>query len=476
MSATNDERLRRWRLALGAPADASLGKLTAEDLAMDHVLEALYDSDRKGGLGSSAPNVARWLGDIREYFPSSVVRVMQTDALARLNLTQMLLEPEMLEAVDADIHLVATLVSLSRVIPAKTKETARRVVRKVVDELERKLRDPMTQAVRGSLNKATRSRRPRASEIDWDRTIRANLRTYQPARRILIPERLVGYGRKRSSLRDIVLCVDQSGSMATSVVYASIFGAVLASLRAVTTRMVVFDTKIADLTDELDDPVDLLFGTQLGGGTDINLALSYCQQVITRPAQTILVLITDLFEGGNAPEMLKRAAALVQSGVNVVCLLALNDQGAPGYDQNHAALFASLGIPTFACTPDLFPDLMASAIQRRDLTGWAARNDIVAAHMRCPLFLRRPPRVGSAPCDSPPSRFGSLRRSFLFPSPRSRPAPRASPSRVRARSSRPPPPRSTPARRPSRSSTTRWAAGRSPRAATRFACTTRARS
>ncbi len=379
MTRTNEERLRRWRLALGAPAAPSLGKLGGEDLGMDQVLEALYDSDRKGGLGASAPNVARWLGDIRDYFPSSVVRVMQSDALSRLNLTQMLLEPEMLEAVDADVHLVATLISLSRVIPAKTKDTARRVVRKVVEQLERRLREPMIQAVRGSLQKATRSRRPRASEIDWDRTIRANLKAYIPERRVLVPERLVGYGRKRSSLRDIVLCVDQSGSMATSVVYSSIFGAVLSSLRAVTTRMVVFDTTVADLTAELDDPVDLLFGTQLGGGTDINLALTYCQQIITRPFQTILVLVTDLCEGGNAEEMVKRAAALVQSGVHVVCLLALSDQGTPSYDARHAASFASLGIPTFACSPDLFPELMAAAIQRKDLGAWAARNDIVTA-------------------------------------------------------------------------------------------------
>jgi Mg-chelatase subunit ChlD len=379
--ATRDEeeRLRRWRLVLGAPATPSLGAVRGDDVGMDGVLEALYDSERRGGLGGSSPNVARWLGDIRAYFPSSVVRVMQNDALTRLNMREMLLEPEMLEAVDADVHLVATLLSLSRVIPSKTKDTARRVVRKVVDELERKLRQPMTQAVRGALSKATRSRRPRVAEIDWDRTVRANLNTYQPARRILIPERLVGFGRKRSSLRDIVLCVDQSGSMASSVVYASIFGAVLASLRAVTTRMVLFDTAVVDLTDTLHDPVDLLFGTQLGGGTDINRALAYCQTIVTRPAQTIFVLITDLFEGGNAEEMMKRAATLVQAGVNVVCLLALNDQGAPSYDANHAARFATLGIPTFACTPDLFPDLMAAAIQRRDLGAWAARHDVTAA-------------------------------------------------------------------------------------------------
>ena len=194
----------------------------------------------------------------------------------------------------------------------------------------------------------------------------------------MIAEKLVGHGRKRSSLRDIVLCVDQSGSMATSVVYSGIFGAVLASIRAVSTRMVVFDTAVVDLTDDLHDPVDLLFGTQLGGGTNINRALAYCQGVITRPQQTIFVLITDLYEGGDAREMLKRAAALVASGVQMVCLLALNDQGAPIYHEGHAAALAGLGVPTFACTPDLFPDLMAAAIQRRDLNLWAAQNDIVA--------------------------------------------------------------------------------------------------
>ena len=395
------ERLRRWRLALGGDAAESLGfgaggsgsgagggmpggagdglTLEGADRGMDRVLGQLYDAQRSAGLGSSAPNVTRWLGDIRTYFPSTTVRVMQQDAFERLHLQQMLLQPEMLEAVEPDVHLVATLLSLSHVIPEGTKDTARRVVRRVVDDLERKLKDRMVQAVRGSLNRASRTYRPRAGEIDWDRTIRLNLKNYLPEQGTIIAERLVGYGRKRSSLRDIVLCVDQSGSMASSVVYAGIFGAVLASLRAVSTRMVVFDTAVVDLTDDLDDPVDLLFGTQLGGGTDINRALAYCQGVITRPAQTILVLITDLYEGGNGPEMLKRAAALVASGVQVVCLLALSDDGAPGYNSHYAAELAALGAPTFACTPDLFPDLMAAAIGKQDLAQWAAKNDIVAA-------------------------------------------------------------------------------------------------
>src|SRR6266568_1585243 len=395
MSMTIDEkeRLRRWRLILGKEASSGLGvgvggkkgvgeefdfQLGTADRGMDSVLEALYESERSAGLGSSSPNVTRWLGDIRSYFPSSAVRVMQQDALQRLNLTQMLLEPEILETVDADVHLVATLLTLSKVIPEKTKDTARQVVRKVVNELERKLANPLIEAVRGSLNRATRTQRPRFNEINWDMTIRANLKHYMPEKKTVIVEKLVGHGHKRSSLRDIVLCVDQSGSMAASLVYSGIFGAVLASIRAVSTRMVVFDTAVVDLTDDLQDPVDLLFGTQLGGGTDINRALAYCQQIITRPAQTILVLITDLYEGGNAQEMLRRAAELVGSGVQMICLLALSDKGTPSFDSRNAQILAGLGVPTFACTPDLFADMMAAAIQRRDLNMWAARNDIVA--------------------------------------------------------------------------------------------------
>ncbi|MBL8203868.1 MAG: VWA domain-containing protein [Blastocatellia bacterium] len=386
MSETN-ERQRRWRLLLGGQEADGIGcSLQGADLAMDRALSALYDAEsnqygsrRKAGLGGSAPNVARWLGDIRTYFPSSVVRVMQQDALERLNLRQMLLEPEMLQAVEPDVHLVATLVSLASVMPNKTKDTARLVVRKVVEELERKLAHPLRQAITGSLNRATRNRRPRHNEIDWHRTIRANLKHYQPEYKTIVPETRIGYGRKRNSLRDIILCVDQSGSMATSVVYSGIFGAVMASLPAVNTRMVVFDTAVVDLTDQLQDPVDLLFGTQLGGGTDINRALGYCQGLVRQPHETILLLISDLYEGGNQQEMLKRAASLVATGVQMIALLALNDDGKPGYDHNVAQAFAAMKIPAFACTPDLFPDLMAAAINREDIGQWAAAHDIVTA-------------------------------------------------------------------------------------------------
>ncbi|MEV8122891.1 VWA domain-containing protein [Streptomyces sp. NPDC085944] len=370
------ERLRRWRLVLGGdPADGTGHALSRRDTAMDGALTALYGKgggtprsgkDRAAGLGASAPAVARWLGDIRSYFPSSVVQVMQRDAIDRLGLATLLLEPEMLEAVEADVHLVGTLLSLHQAMPDTTKETARAVVRKVVEDLEKRLATRTRATVTGALDRSARTRRPRHHDIDWNRTIAANLKHYLPEHRTIVPERLVGHGRAAHSVKkEVVLCVDQSGSMAASVVYASVFGAVLASMRSLDTRLVVFDTAVVDLTDQLDDPVDVLFGTRLGGGTDINRALAYCQSRITRPADTVVVLISDLYEGGIRDEMLKRVAAMKSAGVEFVALLALSDEGRPAYDRDHAASLAALGAPAFACTPDLFPEVMAAALERR---------------------------------------------------------------------------------------------------------------
>jgi Mg-chelatase subunit ChlD len=381
--AEEPEARRRWRLLLGEAAeDALAATLTTEEVAMDQTLAALYDGDgpdgpgqprRAGGLGSSAPGVARWLGDIRTYFPTSVVQVMQRDAIERLQLTSMLLEPELLDSVQPDVHLASTLIGLNRVMPETTRRTARLVVGRVVAEIERRIASRTTAAVAGAVSRSDRTRRPRLPDIDWPATITANLKNYLPEQRTVVPERLVGYRRaSRAVSRDVVVALDQSGSMAESVVYAAVFAATLASIRTVRTSLVVFDTEVVDLTEQLADPVDVLFGCQLGGGTDINRALAYCQSLVTRPEETVLVLISDLFEGGIAEQMLRRVAQLLADGVTVVVLLALSDSGAPAYDHDHAAALAALGVPTFACTPDQFPDLLAVALSRGDIGLWAA--------------------------------------------------------------------------------------------------------
>lgn len=369
------ERLRRWRLVLGGgEADGTGGELGADDLRIDAAMAAVYDHDgrqgrsgrgsgRTGGLGRSAPRVARWLGDIRTYFPKPVVQVMQRDAIERLDLRQLLLEPELLESIEPDIHLVTLLVELNHLLPDETRATARQVVARVLADLEQRLTDRTRSSVHGALARANRARRPRPGDIDWQRTVHVNLRHFQPEFGTVIPERLVGFGRRQRSLaKEVVIAIDQSGSMADSVVYASLFGAVLAQIPALQTHLVAFDTAITDLTPVLHDPVDVLFGVQLGGGTDIAEALGYCRQLITRPTDTVMVLISDLFEGGNADLMRTRVAQLVRSGVTVLCLLALSDEGTPVHDHQAAADLVELGATVMACTPDRFPEVLARAL------------------------------------------------------------------------------------------------------------------
>jgi Mg-chelatase subunit ChlD len=373
MSA-DDQRLQRWRLILGQEADPDNEvALPKAAKGMDRVLQALYGDDRKGGLGKSSPQINRWLGDIRRYFPTPMVRLLQRDALERLDLKRMLLEPELLESIEPDVELVGTILTLNKAMPDETRESARLVVRRLVDQLERELQLPLRQAIRGSLDRAARNRRPKLNEIDWHRTIRANLKHYQPEYKTIIPERLYGYGRKQAQLRDVIVLADQSGSMASSVVYASIFSCIMAGMRALYTRFVAFDTAVADLSEHLEDPVDLLFATQLGGGTDIGKALAYAQSLIRRPQETILVLISDLYEGGREAEMIRLLQQIQASGVTVISLLALNDQGAPAYNKQLAKQVAAMDMVCFACTPEEFPPLMAAAIEKRDLKGFGNR-------------------------------------------------------------------------------------------------------
>jgi Mg-chelatase subunit ChlD len=379
---TQPERQRRWQLALGGEDEDGQSILSDRDRRLGAALTALYGNDsnkRRGGLGASSPRVARWLGDIREFFPSPVVQIIQKDAFKRLNLKSLMLEPEFLSTLEADVHLVADLMSLRSAIPEKTMDTARMVVRKVIDHLLARLEHNTHETLRGALNRSQRTRRPRHADIDWPRTIGANLRHYQAEHSSIVPETLIGYSRRsktRANLDHVILCVDQSGSMASSVVYASIFAAVMASLPGLSTKLICFDTSIVDLTEQLSDPVEVLFGVQLGGGTDINAALAYCEQQIEHPAKTHLVLITDFYEGGDAQAMLARVAAFKQSGVNVIVLLALSDSGHPGYDTKHAEEIAAMDCPVFACSPDQFPDLMAAALTGQDIHLWAAAQDI----------------------------------------------------------------------------------------------------
>lgn len=396
-----ENSVSRWRLILGEAAQNKLEsmngpgglRLTEEEAIMDSALAAIYDDTESGtpsvggsgsgsgsgsggrgaGNGRGSVNLSRWLGDVRNLFSEDVVSIIQNDAIERRGWKQLLFEPELLASVKPDIQMVGTLMSLRGKIPEKTKDTARMLVKAVVDELMARMKEDMQRAVTGALNRRQHTPLPSLSGLDWKRTIQRNLKHYDTERKLLIPERFYYFDRARRSKEwTVILDIDQSGSMAESVIWASVTGAIFASMPALDTRVVVFDTEVVDLTEQCaDDPVDMLFGIQLGGGTDINKSVAYCEQYIEDPKKTLFIMITDLYEGGNQSALVRRMREMRESGVRTLCLLALSDGGRPFYDERLARLLARDGTPCFACTPAMLPELVAGALQGQDMTALA---------------------------------------------------------------------------------------------------------
>lgn len=396
-----ENSVSRWRLILGEAAQNKLEgmngpgglRLTEEEAIMDSALAAIYDDTESGtpsaggsasgsgsgsggrgaGSGRGSVNLSRWLGDVRNLFSEDVVSIIQNDAIERRGWKQLLFEPELLASVKPDIQMVGTLMSLRGKIPEKTKDTARMLVKAVVDELMARMKEDMQRAVTGALNRRQHTPLPSLSGLDWKRTIQRNLKHYDTERKLLIPERFYYFDRARRSKEwTVILDIDQSGSMAESVIWASVTGAIFASMPALDTRVVVFDTEVVDLTEQCaDDPVDMLFGIQLGGGTDINKSVAYCEQYIEDPKKTLFIMITDLYEGGNQSALVRRMREMRESGVRTLCLLALSDGGRPFYDERLARLLARDGTPCFACTPAMLPELVAGALQGQDMTALA---------------------------------------------------------------------------------------------------------
>lgn len=385
MTLTPEHRaaLLRWRLALGGRAEEvdrglSLDGLRGEaaDLAidpgrvgeLDEALAFVYD-DRKGGRAGSRPYLPRWLGALREFFRHDVVALVQKDAIERRGLSELLFEPETLPFLERNVDLVATLLSARALVPDAAREIARGIVRQVVDELRRKLESQVRTAVFGALRRTAYSPIKLARNIDWRRTIARNLRGWDAARQVMVPDRIHFFANQRRRHEwDVTLVVDQSGSMAESVVYSAVMAAIFASLDVLRTRLLFFDTEIVDATPLLSDPVEVLFSTQLGGGTDINRAVAYAQEhLIERPERTLFVLITDLYEGGDAEQLVARMRQLVDSRVRTLCLLALSDHGRPSYDHALAARLQEIGVPCFGCTPRLLVDVIERVLKGQDI-------------------------------------------------------------------------------------------------------------
>ena len=370
------QQLSRWRLILGAETEESFSgmggaPLSQEELLMDSALGAIYggpgegfgESGRGAGKGPSSPVISKWLGDLRSLFDPETVAVVQNDAIERKGLKQLLLEPELLETLEPDLNLASTLLMLKDQIPKKSKEAARAFIRKIVEEINRLLENDMRRAVTAALNRRAHSPLPSAAALDFPYTIRRNLKNYNKELGAILPERVWFFDRaSRVNRWHVILDIDQSGSMGQSILYSSVMACVLASMSAVRTSVVAFDTQIMDLTPLCADPVDLLFGFQMGGGTDIAKSIAYCQNLVESPAKTLFFLISDLDEGGNRAALLRRLEELKSSGVTVVVLLAIADGGKPYYDAQTAQRVAAMDIPCFACAPEKLPELLERAL------------------------------------------------------------------------------------------------------------------
>lgn len=380
----NKEFLKRWRLILGSDAEQQINNmggagLSAEELLMDSALSQIYGNDgvsgkgagKAGGNGMSSLQITKWLGDLRSLFAPMEIKVIQNDAIERWGLKQLLFEPEMLDGLEPDISTASLLLMLKDQIPKRAKENARIYISKIVEDINRKLSDDLKRSVTAAVNRREHSPIPSAAALDYKLTVRRNLKNYSPELKTILPEKFYFFERaSKSASRTIILDIDQSGSMGESVIYSSVMGCILASMNSVKTHIVAFDTKVTDLTELCSDPVELLYGIQLGGGTDIEKSVAYCSELVAEPDKTTMFLITDLYEGGNRNGLIRRIGKLKESGVNIIVLLAISDRGKPCYDSSLAEKIASMDIPCFACPPEKLPELLELAIKRRSLNGF----------------------------------------------------------------------------------------------------------
>lgn len=371
------EILRRWRMVLGRYAQSAMTDVTldAVDRRADRALDYLYQReleqrgmrrDKAVGPGSLDPSqltALRWLGEVRALFPQSVLETIQSHAIDRLGLTELLADPALLGSLEPNRDLLKALLSFKGRASPAMQEKIREIARRVVDEIMARLKPKIDRALSGRPNRFRRSQHKSMQNFDWRATLRDNLKNYDPGRKRIIADRLRFFGRSRRLLSwRIILCVDQSGSMLDSTLYAAVMASILAGLPSLDVKLVVFDTSVVDLSAEASDPVSVLMSVQLGGGTDICRAVTYCEQLVEQPSRTVLVLLSDFCEGGPLSPLVAAIRRLHAARVTMIGLAALSDDAAPVYDRSAAERLASAGMHVAALTPDRFADWLGEVI------------------------------------------------------------------------------------------------------------------
>lgn len=366
--------LARWRLVLGRYAERRVSNtLTGQDSRRDRALEYLYGREYEGrglrkelgpgSLDSSQMTLVTWLNEVRELFPQDTVEIIEKHALDRYGLTELVTDPKTLERLEPNQQLLRTLLTLKGHLNGQVMEVARRIIRQVIEEIRRRLEPEVRRTLSGRLNRFRHSPLAVAKNFDAPGTLRRNLKNYDVQRRKLIIDELRFFERNSRRLPwDIVLCVDQSGSMADSVVHSAVMAGILAGLPSFRVKIVVFDTQVVDLSDHADDPVEILMKVQLGGGTHIAQAVRYCAQIIENPHRTIFALVTDFCEGAPPGELVRAVSALAEARVKLLGLAALDGQADPVYDREMASRLAACGMEIAALTPQRLAQWLVEAI------------------------------------------------------------------------------------------------------------------
>ncbi|MBD0846461.1 VWA domain-containing protein [Pectobacterium versatile] len=368
---------KRWRLILGHYADEALGKAAfdAHDLKVERTLDYLYrreyqrrglkqEGGRHGSLDQSQLTAVNWLNQARKLFPSSTFERMQSQAIERYEISHLFNDSQALQAMEPTPALAKALLSLRGRMNEETREAVRDIIRKVVDEILRTLRPTFTNALTGRRNRFRRSPIPSSQNFDWRATIAANLKHFDREKNRLVIETPHFNSRMQRHMPwDVILCVDQSASMSSSVMYAAVCASILAALPAVRVSLIVFDTQVVDLSHLAHDPVDVLMTVQLGGGTNIAKAMQYCEQQVQNPKRTIVTLISDFEEGGALNRLLSCVQRMHSQQITLLGLAALDDAAQPVYDTAIGQKLADRGMHVAALTPEHFAQWLAEVMR-----------------------------------------------------------------------------------------------------------------
>lgn len=373
------QQISRWRLILGKYAEKGLssaggGPLSSQEMRVDQALDFLYGREYRGrnvretgkgggGLGGTQLTIPKWLNEVRELFPQESMELIEKHALNRYGMTSLVKDKETLKRLEPNTDLLKTILNFKGQMTTDVLSEARKIIRKIVEEIKEKLYQDVHNAMMGRLNRFSHSPIPIARNIDWKGTIRKNLKNYDPDRQQLMLKDISFFSRvERKMPWDVILCIDQSGSMLDSVIHSAVMAGILYGLPMLKVKMVVFDTSIVDLSDYVDDPVEVLMNVQLGGGTDIGKALQYCEQLVRNPHRTVLILISDFEEGASPRVLMNTCRRLGEAGVTLLGLASLDETASPYYDKKMAGRLAENGMEIAALTPKHLAEWLGKVI------------------------------------------------------------------------------------------------------------------